>query len=44
MTLSPFMRIKEKVFYGWVVAFTFLIVGTLMWGIRTKVVERELIL
>lgn len=31
--LSPF-RLKDKLFYGWVVVLTFVIVGTAIWGIR----------
>ena len=30
---SPF-RLKDKLFYGWVVVLTFVIVGTAIWGIR----------
>jgi len=33
LLLSP-LRLKDKLFYGWVVVAAFFIVGTIIWGIR----------
>ena len=30
----PYLRLKDKLFYGWVVVATFFIVGATIWGIR----------
>ena len=48
--MSPTLKFKDKLFYGWVVAGTFLIIGTAIWGIRYtfgvffKSIESEFVL
>jgi MFS family permease len=32
--LPPNLKFKDKLFYGWVVVVTFLVIGTTIWGIR----------
>lgn len=32
--MSSLLRVKEKIFYGWVVVASSLIIGTVIWGIR----------
>jgi OFA family oxalate/formate antiporter-like MFS transporter len=34
VAVSSLFRLKDKLFYGWVVVLTFVIVGTAIWGIR----------